>query len=96
MIDVLFVMPVVPVLTRTRADLQHAFEICNKSTNAQKFSHVVVYATVEEKQTWLKEVKQLVKEFQRKEAMARKEALEKGALWGIACAGGDVGWVCRW
>ena len=34
----LFVMPVVPVLTRTRADLQHAFEICNKSTNAQKFS----------------------------------------------------------
>eukprot|EP01094_Clydonella_sp_ATCC50884_P015859 TRINITY_DN2652_c1_g2_i1.p1 TRINITY_DN2652_c1_g2~~TRINITY_DN2652_c1_g2_i1.p1 ORF type:complete len:627 (+),score=159.62 TRINITY_DN2652_c1_g2_i1:1-1881(+) len=59
-------------------DLQHAFELCNKSTAATKFSHVVKFPSVEDKNSWLKEIKQSVKEFQRKEALEKKEAIEKG------------------
>jgi len=57
---------------------KNACEVRPKNGSNKTFSFTFVFPTPNEKAEWVKEIKRLVREFQKKEAQARKEALEKG------------------
>jgi len=56
--------------------IQNACEVLPKDPT-QKYSFVFVFPSAQEKRDWVKEIKLLVREFQKKEAQARKEALAR-------------------
>lgn len=56
--------------------VQNACEVLPKDPT-EKYSFVFVFPSAQEKRDWVKEIKLLVREFQKKEAQARKEALAR-------------------
>lgn len=69
----------VPCSRLTAAVVQNACEVLPKDPT-QKYSFVFVFPSAQEKRDWVKEIKLLVREFQKKEAQARKEALARKGL----------------
>ena len=60
--------------------MKDACEVCQKNEGSEtKFSFVFVFSSADEKRDWVRNIKQLVKEYQKKEAMQRKELMEKEA-----------------
>ena len=59
--------------------IQNACEVLPKDP-MQKYSFVFVFPSAQEKRDWVKEIKLLVREFQKKEAQARREALARKGM----------------
>ena len=55
-------------------DIKYACDVRPKDETKQKFSFVFVFPSAKEKSDWVKEIKLLVKQFQKKAAEAAKKA----------------------
>lgn len=61
-------------------DIKFACEICPKETDNKKQRYVIVFPTVEEKYSWVKEIKALVKEFQIRQYKEAHRLAQEGGI----------------